>query len=329
MKLITEVPLPKDIPEISYGSSLMFIGSCFASNVGEKFSAAKFDVSVNPFGVLFNPFSVLDSMDRIVERRYFSESDFFRAEDGSYLSLSLHGDFRFATASEGAAAVNALIDTLYERLFGLTHVFYTFGTSQVFRYRPTGEICANCHKIPQKEFSKESMTAGQITNLALSVGESLRSINPDVNIVYTVSPVRYLNEGPLGANAGKGRLFCAIEDILERSGAGNYYFPAYEIVMDELRDYRYFAGDMVHPNSLAVDYIWEKICSCMFGGGTLSVLGEVERIERDCSHRPFNPSGTAYRDFCRAALERIASLEERFPRMDFGPEKNVLRTWAP
>lgn len=324
MKLITEVPLPKDIPEVSYGSSLMFIGSCFAANIGEKFSAAKFDASINPFGVLFNPFSVLDSMDRIIKRRYFTRDDFFPSGDGAWQNLSLHGDFRFDTPEKGAETVNALIDGLHDRLARLTHVFYTFGTSQVFRYRPTGKICANCHKIPQSEFSRESMTAGEISSLALETEENLRSINPSVSIVYTVSPVRYLSEGPLGSNAGKGRLFCAVEDILARSGTQSSYFPAYEIVMDELRDYRYFAGDMVHPNALAVDYIWEKICSCMFGRDTLSVLSEVERVARDCSHRPFNPSAPAYRDFCRAALKRIASLEGRFPRMDFSGEKGIL-----
>lgn len=317
MKLITEMPLPPLERAVDYDSRLLLLGSCFATNVGQRFRRAKFDASVNPFGVLFNPYSVLDAMDRIVGRRHFSSGDFFES-DGRYLSLSLHSDHHYPDVATALEQTNALVDELHGRVKGLTHVFYTFGTAEVFRYIPTGKICANCHKIPQREFTKERMTVEEIVGIARRSEALLREVNPDVTIVYTVSPVRYLSEGPLGNSASKGMLFCAVEALA--GGGKNVYFPAYEVIMDELRDYRFFGPDLVHPNELAVDYLWERAAGAFFSDETKRVMKEVEAVGRNFAHRPVHPSGEAYRRFCRDSLEKIAGLKGRYPQLDFSDE---------
>ena len=229
MKLSIDLPFPTLEHPVDYSSHLLFLGSCFASAVGERFSRVKFDTCVNPFGVLFNPYSVLDAVDRIVQCRHFRAEDFFES-DGRYLSLALHSDHSYPDLATALREVNALIDRLHTQVPQWTHVFLTFGTAQVYRYRPTGEICANCHKIPQREFSKERMSVGQIVAMARRTQEALRAVNPGVTIVYTVSPVRYLNEGPLGNSASKGVLFCAVEELT--GSREQVYLPVYEYIMD-------------------------------------------------------------------------------------------------
>ena len=324
MKLITSIKIPKYPKEITYQSHLLFLGSCFAGNVGEKFLEAKFDATVNPFGVLFNPYSVLDSMERVLEKRYFTEEDFFES-DGQYISLALHSDHSYPSAKEAVEKVNALIDSIYEKLKTVSHVFYTFGTSQVFKYRKTGIPCANCHKIPQREFQVESLSIEQIVAQARRVERLLRNINESVSVFYTVSPVRYLNEGTLGNNAGKGRLFCAIEQLVD--GKNNFYFPAYEIVMDELRDYRFFGDDMVHPNTLAVNYIWEKISSTFFSEQTAKILDAVNVLIKNAEHRPFNPHGQQYKNFCKTSLKILEQLKDKCPSYDFSSEEQLFKKW--
>lgn len=322
MKLSLDIPIPRLEHGVDYYSRILLLGSCFASNVGERFKQARFDVDVNPFGVLFNPYSVLDSMERIVQRKHFTSSDFFES-DGRYLSLSLHSDHSYPDVETALRQVNGLVDTLHEKAKEFTHVFYTFGTAEVFCYLPTGEICANCHKISQKHFSKERMTAEEIAGMARRVEALLRTINPDVMVIYTVSPVRYLSEGALGNSASKGTLFCAIEELTD--GKKNVYLPAYEVVMDELRDYRFFGDDMVHPNALAVEYLWQKIGSVLFSADTRRTIEQVMAIVRDAAHRPFNPEGEQYRRFCRSALDKIAALRACYPRMDFSREERFFR----
>lgn len=322
MKLSLDIPVPRLKREVDYDSRILLLGSCFASNVGERFRQVRFDADVNPFGVLFNPYSVLDSMERILQRKHFAASDFFES-DGRFLSLSLHGDHSYPDMETALRQANGLVDTLHEKVKEFTHVFYTFGTAEVFRYLPTGEICANCHKISQKHFSKERMTVGQIAGMARRVESLLRSANPDVMLVYTVSPVRYLSEGALGNSTSKGTLFCAIEELTD--GEKNVYLPAYEIVMDELRDYRFFGDDMVHPNALAVEYLWQKMGNTLFSADTRSTMKQVMSVVRDATHRPFNPEGEEYRRFCRAALEKIETLRRRYSRMDFSKEERFFR----
>ena len=321
MKLSIDIPFPRLEGRMDYGSQILLLGSCFASEVGERFLRAKFDACVNPFGVLFNPYSVLEAVDRIVAGRHFSPEDFFES-DGRYLSLDLHSDHSYPDADTAVRQANALVDRLHAKVPALTHLFLTFGTAEVYRYRPTGKICANCHKILQREFSKERMSVEEIVEMARRTERALRAVNPGARVVYTVSPVRYLSEGPLGNSASKGVLFCAVERL---TGEGkSVYLPAYEFIMDQLRDYRFFAQDMVHPNSLAVDCLWERLTPVLFSPQTQKTMAEVEAVVRAAAHRPLHPSGEQYRIFCRTSLERIRELNSRFPAMDFKSEREIF-----
>lgn len=322
MELSIRIPVSPLERQVDYRSHILLLGSCFANSVGERFRRRKFDACVNPFGVLFNPYSVLDALERIVEGRCFTPEDFFLSQ-GRYLSLDLHSDHSYPDVQTAVQQVNALVEGLHRHLSQLTHVFLTFGTAEVFRYRPTGRICANCHKIPQREFSKERMTCSEIVAMARRVIGALRAVNPGVTVVYTVSPVRYLSEGPLGNSASKGTLFCAVEH-LTADGLGEVYLPAYEIIMDQLRDYRFFDRDLVHPNDLAVDCLWEQLAPALFSAATRREIERVEEVMRAAGHRPFHPQDEPYRHFCRQWMERIAVLKVEYPQMDFAAEEALF-----
>lgn len=322
MELSIRIPVSPLEKQVDYHSHILLLGSCFASSVGERFRRRKFDACVNPFGVLFNPYSVLDALERIVQCRRFTPEDFFLSQ-GRYLSLDLHSDHSYPDVRTAVESVNALVEDLHRGFSRLTHVFLTFGTAEVFRYRPTGRICANCHKIPQREFSKERMSCAEIVAMARRAVGALRVVNPDVTVVHTVSPVRYLSEGPLGNSASKGTLFCALEE-LAGDGSGQVYLPVYEIIMDQLRDYRFFDRDLVHPNDLAVDCLWEQIAPALFSAAARRDIERVEAVLRAAGHRPFHPQDEPYRRFCRQWIERVAALKAEYPQMDFSAEEAVF-----
>lgn len=322
MKLSTPIHIPVYDNPISYDSHLWFIGSCFASNVGDKFSAIKIPTVVNPFGTLFSPHSVSEAMIRVIEKRYFTADDFFE-KDGMYMSMELHSMHSYGSVSEALRVVNSLIDELHESLRKATHIFITYGTSQVYRYNPSGRLCSNCHKIPSKFFTIEQMSIDEIYDGAMRVERLLAEINKGASLYYTVSPVRYMGDGALRSSVIKSKLFCAIERIVSDSTMADY-FPSYEIVMDELRDYRYYGEDMIHPSGVAVDYIWEKIQGAFFNASTVSFSQRVTSVVSAAAHRPKNPDSEQYRLFCKKNLDEIAAICDMYPTLDMEKEKEFF-----
>ncbi len=319
MKLSTQVRMGDYRHDITYDSRLWFIGSCFAGNIGEKFAEIKMQTVINPFGTLFSPHSVNEALMRVVEKRYFTADDFFE-RDGVYMSMDLHSTHSYVSIDDALCTLNELIDTLHESLSSATHLFITYGTSQVYRYNPTGRLCANCHKIPSRFFTIEQMSIDSIYEGAMRVERALMAINPDVKIYYTISPVRYMGDGAPQSSYVKARLFCALERVMEETAVGRY-IPSYEIMMDELRDYRYYGEDMIHPSSVAVDYIWERIQEAFFDRDTAAVSQVIKSVMKAVSHRPQNPEGEQYRLFCKKNIDVIEDMCSRYPSLDMEKEK--------
>lgn len=319
MKLSTQVRMGDYHHDITYDSRLWFIGSCFAGNIGEKFAEIKIPAVINPFGTLFSPHSVNEALMRVAEKRYFTADDFFE-RDGVYMSMDLHSTHSYGSVDEALCTLNRLIDTLHKSLAEATHLFITYGTSQVYRYNTTGRLCANCHKIPSRFFTIEQMTVEKIYNGAMEVERALVAINPALKIYYTVSPVRYMGDGAPQSSYVKARLFCALERVLGESEVARY-IPSYEIMMDELRDYRYYGEDMIHPSGVAVDYIWERIQEAFFDKDTVVASGVIKSVMKAVSHRPQNPDGEQYRLFCKKNIDVIEDMCSRYPSLNMEGEK--------
>lgn len=302
----TAVAIDKPPFHISHKDSLMFIGSCFSESIGHKFQDCKFTIDVNPFGQQYNPASIAHSIDLLVSGKVFTAADLIFHNE-QYHSFAHHGSFSRNSAEETLQTINTKFEVAVKGIKNASVLFITPGTSHVFKWKNTGEIVSNCHKIPNSLFSQELLSPEAIIQLLSSAILKLRSINREVKIVFTVSPVRYLAYGAYQNNVSKAHLFTSIYHLLNQI-SNTFYFPAYELVMDDLRDYRFYKEDMIHPNAIAVDYVWQNLCQTFFADDTISTLKSVEELAKAVSHRPRNPNSEAHRNFMLNCLQKMQNL---------------------
>ncbi|AWM14233.1 GSCFA domain-containing protein [Flavobacterium sp. NRK F10] len=336
MQFRTEIPVLQSECKIDYHSGLLLLGSCFAENIGSKFEYYKFQAHVNPFGIIFNAVSLEKLVKRVVEKDYFAEKDIFFHND-LWHCYEVHSELSNPNKEEFLKELNQLIDSVNQQIHKLTHCLITLGTSWVYRLRETEQIVANCHKVPQKEFTKELLSVEENELSLQTIVSLIQSINSDVKFIFTVSPVRHIKDGFFENNVSKGNLFSAINILLSsrsksrdkiqnkalkvfdsgRTESSINYFPSYEMVMDELRDYRFFEADMLHPNRVAIDYIWEKFSQSFFTAETASVMKSVEAIQKGLAHKPFNPDTEQHILFLNKLEGKIQMLQSQFPFLKF------------
>ncbi len=322
MELRTEVPLPASSGKITFSKPVMFIGSCFANEIGYRLASGKLDVMTNPHGTLFNPFSVAGALDRFVTSHRYTEKDIYLFQN-RYMSLDHHTAF-------SSYERNVLIDRLNdvsliasEFIRQASFLFVTFGTSYIYTLRETGAIVANCHKLPSSLFERRQASSNEIAARWSETLDRISEINPGLRVWFTVSPVRHLSDGAHANQISKAHLLLAVGELLaHRSVEG--YFPAYEIFMDELRDYRYYAADMVHPSETAIDFIWEKFASVYIDSPTLRLWNEAARITRSMAHR-ITGGKRETAPFATAMLDRIADLKEKAPFINLVNEEAYFR----
>lgn len=316
MNFRTEIPIQKSDFQIDYHSKLLLLGSCFAENIGEKFQYYKFQNTVNPFGIIFNPVSLEKLIKRVVEKNYFTENDIFYHND-LWHCYEVHSELSNPNKETFLDDLNAIIKSTNQQITELTHCFITLGTSWVYRNNKSREIVANCHKVPQKEFTKELLSTKQIEESLQNIITLIHSINPNVKFVFTVSPVRHIKDGFFENNVSKGNLISSTYKIVNYQLSIANYFPSYEIVLDELRDYRFFEKDMLHPNQLAIDYIWEKLSYAFFSNKTIEITKEVDVIQKAIAHKPFNADSNAHLKFVNQLQFRINELQEKYHFLNF------------
>jgi hypothetical protein len=317
MKLQTKVPHTKTMSPVSYDSRMLLLGSCFASNMGERFRYFKFHVLENPFGILYLPHAIANLLKRAVQETAFDTSEFFEY-NGGWHSFEAHSEMSSLSATALQNTLNkALRDTRAE-LANCSHLLITLGTAWAYRHKASGALVANCHKLPQSEFIKELLPISALQSCLKEMIEEIRRINTGTEIIFTISPVRHLKDGFIGNQRSKAHLIGALHEVLEgyEDKALNY-FPAYEIIMDELRDYRFYDKDLLHPNSLAADYIWEVFRECWISGEANPVMDAVQEIRKGLGHRPFNADSQAYREFRKALDVKIAALQKNYPKITF------------
>jgi len=303
MKFTTSFPIPRHEQPISHDSSLLLLGSCFSQNIGDKLSYYGFDTSVNPFGVIFNPHSLRELMEKSLTDN-FAESDV--SETYSYLA---HSDMDGTDTGETLQNMKKAGAQLKNRVNMATHILLTLGTSWVYELKATGKVVANCHQQPQSLFNKRLLTMEEIAGALQKIEALVQRENPHAQVIYTLSPVRHSKDGMVENMRSKSRLHEAIQQQCEAGKA--YYFPAYEILMDELRDYRFYAVDMIHPNATAVDYVWLRFRESVLDTTSQKTMEAVAAYRKLQSHRP--KDATAHEEQLRKSL---TFLQNQYPNLN-------------
>ena len=312
MQFRTKIPILQTDFKIDYNAKIVSLGSCFAVNMAEKFDYFKFENSCNPFGILFHPLAIEKLIDFAVSGKQFTEKDVFFHNE-RWHCFDAHSDLSNSSKDELIANLNAIVASTKLQLQAASHIIITYGTSWIYRNIATNEIVANCHKVPQKEFSKEILSVETIKKSIQNTLDLIQKINPNVKFIFTVSPVRHLKDGFVENQLSKAHLITAIHQILQSA----IYFPSYEIMMDELRDYRFYAEDMIHPNSVAIDYIWQRFSETSISEESHSIMKEVETIQKGLAHRPFNPNSASHQQFLSKLNDKMVKLQKQFPQIQF------------
>lgn len=311
MELQTRISLNPAENQIGYQSQLLILGSCFAENIGEKLNYFKFQSIQNPFGILFHPLAIEKLLSKSIQKEIFTDEDVFFLNE-RWHCFDAHSDLSDPSKENLLKKLNVALDQTYQQLAKATHVFITLGTSWVYRKTETDAVVSNCHKVPQKEFSKKLLSIEQITESLENNIKAIRTFNQNTQVVFTVSPVRHLKDGFIENQRSKAHLLAAVHQI-----KGTSYFPSYEIMMDELRDYRFYNEDMVHPSQFAIDYIWEKFKEVWVAPKTYPILEKVDAVQKGFFHRPFNPSSGKHQQFLKSLEEKITYLQKEYPFMKF------------
>ena len=322
MNLQTKITVAAPDFLIDYNSRLMMLGSCFAENMGSKFSYYKFDVDVNPCGIIYNPLSVANVLRLIVEGKQFEKSD-LRQVGGKWVSLYHHGAFSSTDPDECLRRINDRLTKATGELRTLDLLVITWGTAWVYRYTRENIVVSNCHKIPSQEFERSRLSVEDIVKEYLVLIGRLREINPGLRILFTVSPIRHWKDGAHGNQLSKATLLLSIDRLREEL-QHVYYFPAYEIVLDELRDYRFYADDMLHMSGFTVDYIWERFLYSFISPEVLGLMNQIGRVNKGVAHRPFDPQSEEYHRLVKKMLAEIAMISRSYPMIDFSEEKRKL-----
>ena len=316
MQLSTKVPIAKSHYPIDYHAKVILLGSCFAVNIAEKFNYYKFQNTVNPFGILFHPLAIHESIRRAVQEDFFTESDLFFHNE-RWHCFEVHSDLSAIHKEDLLKNLNQKVADFKLQIEAATHFLITYGTAWVYREKATQNIVANCHKVPQSQFEKVLLTATTIQKNIQDTIDLIQSINPKATITFTVSPVRHLKDGFIENQQSKANLIIGIHNAINQQLTTINYFPSYEIMMDELRDYRFYAEDLLHPNATAIAYIWERFVSGSVAVESIPIMDEVDQIQKALAHRAFNPNSESHQKFLSNLNERMSNIKKQYPFLVF------------
>ncbi len=316
MKFRTEISLQPLAEGIDHSAKIFALGSCFAESISERLVRAKFSVTTNPFGVLFNPFSIANTLDRLADTRVFTVCDIEEGKEG-FFSFDAHSSLDGKTHTEIFANLNQAVAQGSKALHDAEWVILTFGTAWV--YEREGKVVANCHKQPAKEFVRRRLSVEEIVERYRTLFEGILR---DKKVIITVSPVRHLGDTLQENSVSKATLRLAVEELVAQY-ENAHYFPSYEILIDDLRDYRYYGDDMVHPSSMAMAYVWEQFCKYALTKRANDLLPVIEQIVTASEHRPFNPDSQAHKAFCKKMIREI----EQHREIDFTKELQKFESY--
>ncbi len=316
MRLQTNIPFVKETYHpITYDSKVCLLGSCFSEHIGGKLTYYKFNTFQNPLGILFHPKAIENLILRAINQDEFTEKDIFFLNE-RWHCFEAHSELSHTDASVLLSNLNLAIQQTHAILLEASHIIITYGTAWTYRHIETDTTVANCHKVQQKKFLKELLSVDEVTASVENSVALLKSINPKITALFTVSPVRHLKDGFVENQQSKAHLLAGIHQVIEVRNQ-IHYFPSYELMMDELRDYRFYAEDMIHPNTTAIKYIWEKFQYAWISHESEQILEEVATIQKGLAHKPFHPNSEAHQAFLVNLQAKIAQLQAQFPFIKF------------
>ncbi|HTM91158.1 MAG TPA: GSCFA domain-containing protein [Flavisolibacter sp.] len=324
MKFHFEFDIKKHVQLITHKDQLLLIGSCFTENMGEKLKKYKFSVLENPNGILFNPVSVTEALTSYIENTQLSEADLFQLNEGWH-SWKHHSRFSGLTAEESLNKINSSASNAHSFLKTADYLMITLGSSWIYTLTDKaingkiGSVAANNHKAPADWFYRRLMTTEEVLHVLDNTLYRLFHFNPKLKIIFTISPVRHLREGVVENNRSKAVLIQAVHHLVDKFDK-LYYFPAYELVIDDLRDYRFYAEDLVHPNYFATQYVWEKFVDACMNDKTKKLIEEIHSINLAYQHKAFNPTSQQHKKFLKSFYEKTRILQEQNPNLDFERE---------
>ena len=297
------------------------MGSCFSENIGVRLTRLKFDALINPYGILYNPLSISKALSEIMACKHYT-LDNLVYHGGIYHSMMHHSQFSSSDKDAVLCRINDNIVSAHDCLENADWLVLTFGTSYVYHYHD--EVVSNCHKLPEKEFVRRFCEYRTMLDAYTGLLDRLFAQNSRLKLLLTVSPIRHLRDGLHQNMLSKSNLILFVEALMQRYPHKIFYFPSYELMMDELRDYRFYAEDMLHPSKVAVDYIWEKFTAMFMDDKTLGVMHKCENIARMIEHKPFDSTSAAYHSFLTKLADDIAKLTSDYPGLDFSNELNNI-----
>lgn len=318
MKLQTTIPVSPQSNQIDYSSTILLLGSCFTENIGAQLDYFKLRNLQNPFGVLFHPVAIERLIRRAVEELAFTEEDLF-CQDGIWHSFEVHSLVNAASKETMVLLLNERLSVFKTYLETASHIVLTFGTAWVYRHLTSDEVVANCHKVPNKAFSKELLSVEDVSHSAEKIKNAIHKVNKQATVITTISPVRHLKDGFVENTQSKAHLLAGVHAVEEL-----YYFPAYELMMDELRDYRFYKSDLLHPNETAIAIIWERFSQAWVDPKTALLQKEIDTIQKGLQHRPFHPESEGHREFQESLQQKIKAVNEKLPYIDFRKEKESI-----
>ena len=329
MDFQTIVDIKKSNINLNHSKGVVLLGSCFADNIGIFLKEAKFHVLSNPFGTLYNPMSIAWQIERCLSGEIFTNDSEEIFQDGEILHSWMHHT-TFSADSRDAIVknMNAALKQTQNTLQTAGTLIITFGTSIIYQLKSDGRLVANCHKQKDSLFVRKMLATDEISEKWTVLCQKLHTFNPNLQIIFTVSPIRHKRDGFHTNQLSKATLLLATENITEslKDTLNSDYFPSYEIMMDELRDYRFYADDMIHPSAVAVKHIWERFTDTYISKDDMSVIKQCMNIRNGLNHRTDNPDSAAYKQFITTIQQDIIKLKNRYPYLDMDEESELCST---
>ncbi|HSI71298.1 MAG TPA: GSCFA domain-containing protein [Gillisia sp.] len=316
MEFRTQFKIEPGEPKIDYNSSIFLVGSCFVDNIGEKLEKGKFKNLRNPFGIFFHPAAIENFLSRVVKKVVYTEEEVF-FQNERWHCFEAHSVLSNPNKEELVEDLNGKLELTGNFLKRATHIIITLGTSYGYKLKETNTYVANCHKVPQARFDKELMPVEELRTRLQNILNLLKNVNPQLKVIFTVSPIRHLRDGVVENQVSKAHLLSAVSELVKTNPEKCKYFPSYELMMDDLRDYRFYKEDMIHPTQVAIDYIWNKFKETWISKDALLTLEEINSINQALNHKPFNPNSEAHLKFLSKLNERIKKLKKAHPELDF------------
>jgi GSCFA family len=298
---------------IQYKQELLLMGSCFAEEIGEKLQEHRFNTLINPHGILYHPLSITGALSSYLDGKVYTREDLFQHND-SWNSWDHHSRFSGLSPEATLENINRMQAAAVQSIDNADWLILTFGSAHAYVLKENNRLVGNCHKVPAGNFYKRLLTVDEVVTALDNLMHRLFFRNKKINILFTVSPVRYIRDGVVENNLSKAVLLQAVHHLVNKFNR-LFYFPAYELVIDDLRDYRFYKEDLVHPNELAINYVWEQVIKACISEGSQGLLHQIADINRAAYHRPFNPDSSQHQQFLHTYAERVKQLMAEHPEL--------------